>query len=297
MQTTPAKTILTRTKDHNKGWFGYEYNINLYRGCCHGCLYCDSRSTCYHVEDFDTVRAKENALPILQRELARCAKTGVVATGAMSDPYNPFEAKQNLTRNALQLLDAYEFGASVATKSDLIVRDIPIFADIKRHSPVLCKITITTPNDTLAAKTEPHAPSPTRRFAALEALAGAGIFCGVLLMPVLPFVGDSPEDIRLLVQKAAQAGARFIYADFGVTMRDGQRDHFLNGLDNAFPGQGLGKKYRARYGLRYHCASPNVKQLWQAFAAECDKTGLLYQMRDIIAAYRQGYGSRQLSFL
>lgn len=296
MKTIPAKTILTKTKPQNLSWFGYEYTMNLYRGCCHGCLYCDSRSTCYHVENFDTVHAKENALPILQKELARCIKTGVVASGAMSDPYNPFEAKELLTRHSLQLLDAYEFGASLATKSDLIIRDIPILQDIQKHSPVLCKITITTPQDTLAAKIEPHAPSSSRRFAALRTLADAGIFCGVLLMPVLPFLEDDTNSIQQLVEKVAETGARFIYADFGVTMREGQREHFLTGLDKAFPGQGLGQKYRNRFGYRYHCASPKAKQLWQVFAATCNKAGLLCQMRDIIAAYRQGFGNRQLSF-
>ncbi|MDL2324913.1 radical SAM protein [Ruminococcaceae bacterium OttesenSCG-928-A16] len=296
METVPAKTILSRTKAQNMGWFGYEYNMNLYRGCCHGCLYCDSRSSCYHIDDFDTVRAKENALPILRNELARRIKTGVVGTGAMSDPYNPFEKKELLTRHALELLNAYQFGASVATKSNLITRDIDIFTDIKQHSPVLCKITITTPHDDLAAKIEPHAPSSTQRFAALQSLAAAGIFCGVLLMPVLPFLADDPASIELLVKKAAAAGARFIYADFGVTMRDGQREYFLNGLDTAFPLQGYGQKYRTRFGSRYHCASPRAKQLWQIFTAACNKVGLLYNMRDIIAAYRQGYGNRQLSF-
>ncbi len=293
MQTVPAKTILQRNK--STAWFGCEYNMNLYRGCCHGCLYCDSRSDCYHVEQFDTVRAKENALAILRDELARKTHTGVVATGAMSDPYNPFEGTQLLTQHALSLLHAYGFGVAISTKSDLITRDIDLLRMLAAQSPVLCKITITTGDDALAAQLEPHAPVSSRRFAALEQLSAAGIFSGLLLMPVLPFLEDTDENILSIVQRAAAAGARFIYPAFGVTMRAGQREYFLNGLDAAFPGQSLGQKYRSRYGTRYFCGSPRARHLWEIFCAACQKQGLLYDMPDIIRAYRAGYETQQLS--
>lgn len=295
MQTIPAKTIVTRNK--NTAWFGCEYNMNLYRGCCHGCLYCDSRSDCYHTEDFTTVRAKQNALRIVRDNLAHRVKRGVVNSGAMSDPYNPFEKKEQLTRNALALLDAYEFGAALATKSNLIVRDIDILKSIQLHSPVLCKITITTPHDALAKKLEPAAPSPTERFEAVAQLAAAGIFAGILLMPVLPFLQDDDAAILAVVHRAAAAGARFVYPYFGLTMRSGQREYFFAGLEKAFPGKGLAAQYRSRFGTRYHCPSPRAKQLWATFTAACNEAGLLYNMRDIVAAYRQGYGGRQLSFL
>ncbi|NLW78245.1 MAG: radical SAM protein [Ruminococcaceae bacterium] len=293
MQTIPAKTILTRNK--STAWFGCEYNMNLYRGCCHGCLYCDSRSACYQNPHFDTVRAKADALRLLRNDLARKARTGVVATGAMSDPYNPFEQQEQLTRKALMLLDAYGFGVGIATKSDLITRDLDVLADIHAHSPVLCKFTVTTADDALAAKLEPHAPPPTARLAALEKAAAVGLFCGVLLMPVLPGVEDSDANILAVVRAAANAGARFVYASFGVTMRDGQREYLLNGLDAAFPERGLAQKYRSRYGLRYYCGSPRARHLWQVFTAACAEYGLLTDMPDIIRAYRAGRESNQLS--
>lgn len=146
----PAKTIVTKTKSPE--WFGMDYNMNIYKGCCHGCIYCDSRSECYHVENFDKVRAKENALQIIRDDLRRKVKKGVIGTGAMSDPYNPFEEKLCLTRHALELVDAYEFGIAIATKSPLITRDADILSGIKEHSPVLCKITITTADDELSKK-------------------------------------------------------------------------------------------------------------------------------------------------
>ena len=143
MQTVPAKTIVTRCK--STGWFGYAYNMNIYRGCCHGCIYCDSRSDCYRIDDFDTVRAKENALAVIRDDLRRKVRTGVVGTGAMSDPYNPFEAGELLTRHALELLNAFGFGVGIATKSDLILRDIDILQEIRTQSPVIAKLTVTTP--------------------------------------------------------------------------------------------------------------------------------------------------------
>ena len=295
MKTIPAKTILTHNK--STAWFGCEYNMNLYRGCVHGCLYCDSRSDCYHVEHFDEVAAKENALKILQKECEKKVKSGVVATGAMSDPYNPFEKDSQLTRHALELLSAYDFGVAIATKSDLICRDLDILREISAENPVLCKLTITAADDSLAKKIEPHAPSSSRRFAALGQLAAAGLFSGVLLMPVLPWLSDDEANILAIVRRAAEVGARFIYPSFGVTMRAGQREYFLRGIDEAFPGEKMAEKYRKKYGSSYYCASPKAKQLWACFTAACRETGLLYEMRDIVAAYRQGYTKgRQLSF-
>ena len=295
MQTVPAKTIVTRNK--STAWFGCEYNMNIYRGCCHGCLYCDSRSDCYHIEKFDTVRAKEDALRIVRNDLARRVKTGMVATGAMSDPYNPFEKEQKLTRHAMELLEAYGFGAAIATKSDMIVRDIDILQGIQKTSPVLCKFTITAADDAMAAKIEPHAPSSSRRFEAIKALAKAGLFCGVLMMPILPYITDTEKNITEIIKQTAECGAKFVYPSFGVTMRAGQREYFLQGLDKAFPGAEYAKQYRSRFGGQYHCASPQAKRLWQIFVEACKKAGLLYEMRDIVAGYKQGYERTQLSFL
>ena len=295
MEYIPAKTIVTKTKAPAK-WFGIDYNMNIYKGCCHGCIYCDSRSECYGVDDFDKVRVKENALRIIRDDLRRKTRSGVVGTGAMSDPYNPMEESLQLTRHALELIDAYNCGVAIATKGDLIARDIDILRSIRAHSPVVCKLTVTTADDALAAKIEPNAPSPSRRLAALEKLSGAGLFAGVLLMPVLPFLEDSVENVLSVVDGAARAGAKFVYPALGVTMRQGQREYFLDGLERAFPGQGLKERYLRRFGGRYWCASPRAGKLWQAFTAACQGSGILYDMKSIIRAASLGYGDRQLTF-
>ena len=294
MDYIPAKHILLRSK--STAWFGTDHTVNLYRGCCHGCLYCDSRSDCYRNPDFDRVTAKSNALRILRDELARKVRPAFIGMGAMSDPYNPFEEELLLTRHALELIDAYDCGVSVDTKSDLIVRDIDLYQSIQAHSPVICKLTVTTVDEDLAAKVEPRAPSPARRLAAVRSLAQAGLFCGVLLMPVLPFLEDRPEQVLSVVDRSADAGAKFIYPGFGVTMRQGQREYFLRELDRAFPGEHLSRRYLARYGDRYRCPSPRARELWEVFAARCRERGLLYQMPHIVSAATRGYGDRQLTF-
>ena len=294
MDYIPAKHILIRSK--STAWFGTDHTVNLYRGCCHGCLYCDSRSDCYRNPDFDRVTAKADALRILRDELARKVRPAFIGMGAMSDPYNPFEEGLLLTRHALELIDAYDCGVSVDTKSDLIVRDIDLYQSIQTHSPVICKITVTTVDEELAAKVEPRAPSPARRLEAIRKMAEAGIFCGVLLMPVLPFLEDRPEQVLSVVDRAADAGAKFIYSGFGVTMRQGQREYFLRELDRAFPEEHLSRRYLARYGDRYRCPSPRARELWEVFTARCRERGLLYQMPHIVSAATRGYGDRQLTF-
>ena len=292
METIPAKTLLTRKKDSS--WFGTEYNLNLYRGCCHGCIYCDSRSDCYHIEDFSRVRAKADALRILRDELQRKVRSGVVATGSMSDPYNPFEGTELLTRHALELLDAFSFGVAIATKGTLITRDIDLLGSIREHSPVLCKITLTTDDDALAKRIEPASPSPTQRLEAIAALAQAGIPVGVLLMPVLPWITDGREQLLSLLGRIKEAGGRFVYCYPGVTLRAGQREYFYAQLDRSFPG--LRARYESRYGERYSCTVSGAKGYWDLFSRTCDQLGLFYEMKDIISWYQMGYGSSQLSF-
>ena len=293
MEYIPAKSIVNRTRDPS--WFGTEYNMNIYRGCCHGCIYCDSRSDCYHNDGFDQVKAKADALRVIRDDLESKVKPGVVGTGSMSDPYNPFEEELQLTRRALTLLEAYGFGAAIATKSDLIVRDIDVLSSIHRTMPAICKITLTTCGDALAAKVEPGAPPPSRRLAAVERLSGAGIFTGILMMPILPFLEDSPENIRDIVDRAADAGAKFIYPALGMTCRAGQREYFYQQLERRFPGQGLAERYRRRYGDRYQCASPRARALWEVFREVCNRRGILYSMGHIVAASRRGHETDQLS--
>lgn len=294
MKTIPAKTIITKVSDQS--YFGNEYNMNLYKGCSHGCIYCDSRSDCYQIEAFDTVRAKENAISIVQNELRKYKKTGVIATGSMSDPYNPCEAVHKLTRQALELIDTYHFGVSIATKSDLITRDIDIIARIKEHSPVLCKITITAARDELSNKIEPYVSASSKRFEAIRKLSDAGVFSGILLTPSLPLITDTPENILGIVQSAYQNGAKFIFPLFGMTLRSGQREYYYHKLTELFPEHDYVNDYIRRYGNTYECHSPREKELIEIFRSECDRLGILYRMADIIHAYRANYSFEQLSF-
>jgi len=293
MELIPAKTLVTKNK--STSWFGAQYNMNIYRGCCHGCIYCDSRSECYGIEDFGRVRAKKDALRIIRDDLRRKVKTGIVATGSMSDPYNPHEKKHELTRHALELLSAYGFGVAVATKSDLVTRDIDILNEIKAHAPAIVKVTITAAHDELSRQVEPAAPPSSKRFEAIRELSQSGIFAGVLMMPLLPFLEDSEDNIRAIVHGAKQAGARFIYPSFGMTLRQGNREWFYQKLDQIYPGERIVEKYIRRYGNDYSCPSPKAKELWQVFARLCEEQGLLYKMPDIIAAAKLGYDT-QLSF-
>lgn len=296
MQYVPAKTIVTKSKSPSS-WFGTDYNMNIYRGCCHGCIYCDSRSDCYRIENFDQVKAKENALQIIRDDLRRKVKLGVVATGAMSDPYNPYEKELLLTRHALELLDAFGFGAAIATKSDLITRDIDIFQSILENSPVLCKITITTYDDALCKKIEPNVAVSSKRFEAIQKLSDAGIFAGILMMPILPFIEDNAENILGIVRRAKECGAKFIYPAFGVTLRANQRTYYFQKLQEQFPEENLALKYEKQYGSLYRCPSRKARQLWNIFVKECEQLGILYDMKDIIHAYKRNYGENQLSFL
>lgn len=292
MKFIPAKTIISGFNENNN-WFGINYNMNIYKGCNHGCIYCDSRSDCYHVDNFDEVRAKEDALTLIHRDIKSKRKAGVIGTGAMSDPYNPFERKYQLTRGALEIINTYGFGISIASKSDLITRDIDILKRIKQHSPVLIKITITTCDDELCKKLEPNVAVSSRRFAAIKQLSQNGIFTGILLMPVLPFIEDNEENIKGIINLAHANGAKFIYPAFGVTLRQNQREWYFRKLDELFPK--LKDKYIKLYGNSYECISPKADILWKLVKGECERLGILYKMQDIIRTYRSGYGDNQLS--
>lgn len=283
IQEIEAKTILTKNK-YPQSWFGNDYNMNLYRGCHHGCIYCDSRSDCYQNYDFDNVKVKKDVLKILESELRKKRHKGVVGIGAMSDTYNAFEKDLEITRGALKLLKDYHFGVSLETKSDLIVRDIDLFLEIKKYNDVIIKMTITTCDDELSKIIEPHASVSSARFQAIKQMSEAGLFTGILLHPVLPFITDTEENIIEIVKKAHESGARFVHAYFGVTLRDNQREYYYQKLDQHFPG--LKDKYMKRYGKKYQCFSKNKEHLRYVFYRECKRYGLLYKMEDIIDAYK-----------
>lgn len=284
MEFIKAKTILSKVK-YGSEWYGIDYNMNLYRGCSHRCIYCDSRSNCYHIDNFDIVRGKENALSILEQELLKKREKGVVGIGSMSDTYNPLEKQYEQTRGALKLISKYGFGVSIDTKSDLILRDIDLLKEINSKNNVIIKFTITTPNDELSRIIEQNVCVSSKRFQAIRQLSDNGIFVGIMLNPVLPFITDNEEDIKELVRLAYKNGAKFINTFMGMTLRENQRDYYFNKLDQDF--NGLKEKYIKYYGNKYHCATPKCKELYKIFKEECDRYGILYNMKDIIKAYKK----------
>ena len=292
MEFVKAKTIMSKVK-YGDEWYGVDYNMNLYRGCCHGCIYCDSRSSCYHIDDFDVPKGKENCLSILDDELSRKRNRGVAGIGSRSDTYNPFEKEYELTRGALKLLSKYGFGVSIDTKSDLILRDMDILKEINERNNVIVKITITTPRDELSKIIEPRVSSSSERFRAIKILNENGIYAGIMMNPVLPFITDSEEDIKELVSLAHENGARFIQSYMGVTLRENQRDYYYEQLDRSFPG--LKEKYISRYGDRYACAVPDWKRLYKVLTDECDRYGIYHEMKDIIKGYKKDKDDVQTS--
>ena len=285
MEEIIAKTILSK-KDKNAGkmWFGTMYNMNLYRGCSHGCIYCDSRSDCYKVENFDQVKPKKDALIILEKELRKKRDKGVIGIGSMSDSYNPLERALDITRGALELIHKYGFGISLETKSTLIERDIDILKKINEKNNVIIKLTITCADDMLSSKIEPYTNVSSERFSTLKKLAEAGICAGVLLMPILPYINDTIDNIKGIVKLSYENNAKFIYPGFGVTLRNNQRSYFYDQLDKLYPN--LKQKYISEYGLSYSCKSKYGKKLSGVFIEECNKYGILYKMNDIIKLYQ-----------
>ena len=263
-----AKTILT-TIQHPDELFGMKYNMNLYRGCQHQCIYCDSRSKCYEIENFNhDVLVKVNALDLLERELPRKRVKGVVGTGSMNDPYMPLEEQRQLTRRALMLIAKHHFGVTVITKSDLVLRDLDLLQEIQRVQSAVC-LSITTADDDLSRMVEPGAPPSSARFEAIRALSAAGVPVGVTMMPILPFLEDSPENITAIVTRAVDCGARFVIPWFGMSLRDRQRDYYYQKLDRLFPD--LRARYERTYGERYGCQARGAKALSELFYQLCER--------------------------
>ena len=259
------------------------------------CIYCDSRSNCYQVEDFDRVRGKKDEIEILNKELKGKRKKGVIGIGAMSDTYNPFEKQYEITRKALELISYYKFGVSIETKSNLILRDIDIFKEINRKADVILKFTITSADDNLSKKIEPNVCVSSKRLKAMKQLSQQGLFVGTLLTPIIPFITDSEENIKNVIRLSAENGAKFVYSIGGVTLRENQREYFYEQLDKIFPN--LKEKYIKTYGNNYFCYPLN-KNLGKVFKEECEKYGLLYKMKDIVKAYKKEIEKEeQLTFI
>lgn len=287
MEWIEAKSIVNRNQSLNNQYLAAEYTMNIYRGCSHGCIYCFARSAYYNIEEFDRVRGKKNALQIIRDELRRKVRSGIVATGGMSDPYNPQEKEHLLTRHALELLNAFEFGISIMTKSDLVLRDTDLLQEIQEHSPVNVSFTITCAEDALCEKIEPHVATSSQRLAAIQQLAKKGIVTGILMDPILPYLTDTEENIREMVKRAKAYGADYIYCSLGVTMEGIQREYFYDAIDRLFPG--TSEKYKKRYQTMYHCRCPGQKKLWESFREECEKQGILYEMPAVNQKIRWGY--------
>ena len=287
MEYIDAKTIVTNGGP-DSNYLQTEYVMNIYRGCNHGCIYCYARSNYYEkTDDFDNIRAKKNALQIIRDDLRRKAKPGVVLTGGVSDPYNFMEEELKLTRNALELINAFDFGICIITKSDLVTRDTGILQDIMGHSPASVNFSITCADDETCQKIESNVSPTSQRFKAMEHLAKNNITTGLLIDPVIPYITNTEENVRDLVKKASFYGAKYAYISTLVTMADVQRDYFYQEAEKFYPG--ISEKYRQRYKEYYRCYVPNGRKLWNVFAEECERQGLVYDMRAANRTLRRGY--------
>ena len=267
MKLIQAKTILSKVKNDN--YFGITYNMNLYRGCQHACIYCDSRSSCYHIKDFSEILVKENATELLEKELKQKRKNkGTIGFGSMNDPYMQVEKETELSKKALELIVKYRYPVHILTKSNLVLRDINLFKKISKIYAAV-SFTITTADDKLARIIEPKAPSSSKRFEAIKILSENNIYTGITLMPLLPFINDTEKNIRELIEKAHLAGAKYIIPYYGVTLREGSREYFYNELEKSFPN--LKEKYQKSFGNKYSCIPPRVKRLYSITYELCKK--------------------------
>jgi len=243
-----AKTILNHVRQPDD-WFGLKYNMNLYRGCQHRCIYCDSRSLCYQIEDFDgEVLIKVNAPELLADALPRKRVVGTIGFGSMNDPYMPIEKQYQITRKCLEIIAKNKFPIHIITKGDLVLRDLDLLKEINQ---VYCAVTftITTADDDLCKKIEPGSPATSRRFEAMRSLSEEGILTGISLMPILPYINDNEENIRSIVSCTAENGGKYLIPSLGVTLRDRQRHYLYNELDKLFPG--ISSKYIKSFGGDY----------------------------------------------
>ncbi len=265
MHFVDAKALLTR---HN--------GMNLYRGCAHGCVYCDSRSDCYgFTHPFEDIEVKQNAPALLEDILKKRRRRIVISTGSMSDPYQPCEAKLQLTRRCLELIERYGFGASVITKSDLVLRDLALFEHIHQKAKAVLQMTLTAADDELSRVLEPNVCTTTRRYEVLKAFQKQGVPAVVWLTPILPFLTDTEENVRRILDYCFDAGVKGVVCfGAGLTLRDGNREYYYKALDRHFPG--LSDEYRKRYGNAYEASSPRAGRLLRLIHDECERHGVLH---------------------
>lgn len=259
-----------------KGLLSAQNGMNLYRGCRHGCIYCDSRSACYRMEHpFEDIEVKQNALILLEDALRRKRRPCMIATGSMSDPYTPPEEELRYTRRALELILQYGFGMTLLTKSSLVLRDLDLLQRINSQTKCVVQMTLTTWEESLCRILEPNVSTTTERFAALMKLKEAGIPTVVWLCPILPFLNDTAENINRLLDCCEQAGVRgIVQFGMGVTLRQGNREYFYRQLDRHFPG--LKERYISTYGNAYVLESPNSRDLLELLHRRCRDAGILH---------------------
>ncbi|MDR0334828.1 MAG: radical SAM protein [Methanomassiliicoccaceae archaeon] len=257
--------------------------MNIYRGCTHGCIYCDSRSKCYQINhDFEDIEVKRDAPRILEDQLKRKREKGMIGTGAMCDPYMHIENDLQITRQCISLIDRYGFGLSILTKSDRILRDMDILKSINSRTKCVVQVTLTTCDDDLCRKIEPNVSTTSERVRVLEAMRDAGIPTVVWLCPILPFINDTEENIRGLLDHCVKAEVKGIFCfGLGMTLREGNREHFYAKLDEHFPG--MKERYIQRFGDSYECRSPDSKKLMAILKAECERHNIMYDTKEVFA--------------
>ena len=275
-----------------KGILSVQNGMTLYRGCTHGCIYCDARSTCYQMDHaFEDIAVKVNAPELLEQALRRKRSRCMIGTGAMSDPYLPLERELRLTRRCLELIDAYGFGLSIQTKSDLILRDLDLLKSINRKTKCVVQMTLTTYDEALCRILEPHVCTTARRIEVLKQMQEAGIPTIVWLTPILPFLNDTEENIRHLLDACRDAGVYGVVTfGIGVTLRDGDRQYFYQKLDEHFPG--MKERYIQTYGSAYVLPSPRERELMALVRRECERAGIEWRT-DALFAYMQQFEDKQ----
>ena len=258
-----------------KGILSANNGMNLYRGCTHGCIYCDSRSDCYQMNHaFEDIEVKANGLELLENALRRKRSKCMIGTGSMSDPYMPLEQELKYTRRALELIAKYRFGATLITKSDLVLRDLDLLQQINRQTKAVVQMTLTTADDGLCRIIEPGVCVTSRRFEVLKELQRAGIPTVVWLTPILPYINDTRQNIQSLLDMCIEAGVRgILWFGAGVTMRDGNREYFFRQLDRYFPG--MKEQYMQEFGNAYVCGSPRNRELTALVEDTCGKHDIL----------------------
>lgn len=277
-----------------KSIIGKFNNVNLYRGCTHGCIYCDSRSTCYQVGDFEDIAIKKDAIKIFRQEVMSKKKKIVVNTGSMCDPYVPIEKELKLTRQMLEVIKEFHLGVNILTKSDLVLRDLDLIEEINNSNQACVCMTITTFDDNLCKKIERNVIPTSKRFQCLQQFASRGIPIGIWMGPILPFINDTVENMEQIVHKAYEIGIRYIVVfGFGTTKRAGSEEYFYQCLDRYFPG--IKDKYINTYGKAYDCRSLNQEKLWKRFKELCQEYGIIYNLSEVAPDLEKNKKIKQLS--